>query len=161
MHTLIGLKEVCHEILYLPKYFRFQFWFCQDMLSQSFKAVCLKPGRQNSRLSKSTFFTSNLFFCDRCIKPLNVKETSKDLDFNIAVCSLTLRCDALCGDWLSCGMHTTEINLAVGCTMQSFSKNVKPLMLQCDAHLGYWLCSLMHMHTAEINSAVWCIPQGF
>ena len=32
------------------------------------------------------------------------------------------------------------------------------LDLQCDAHHGAWLCS--GMHTAELDSLVWCTPQS-
>ena len=43
------------------------------------------------------------------IFPLKARETREDFDFISPVCSLSMRCDAHCGDNLSGMMHTTEI----------------------------------------------------
>ena len=47
---------------------------------------------------------------------------------------------ALCAVWLCGVIHTAEIDLVVGCILQSFLKN--------------WLRGVLH--TVEIDSAVWC-----
>ena len=61
--------------------------------------------------------------------------------------------------WLHGGMYTAELDLAVGCTPQSFSKNFDHLTPQWDAHCRVKLLGMMH--TVESDSAVGCTPQCF
>ena len=71
--------------------------------------------------------------------PLYKQEKSEDFDFGLrAVCSLTLRSDTHCRDWLSCGMHTAE-----------FFEKLTP---RCLAHRGDWLGGVMH----TVRLTRWC-----
>ena len=79
--------------------------------------MCSTPRSQTNVLSKSTFYTSNLFFHDRCIH----QRMSSDCPFKsnqsrAKISILTPGC-AVC----LCGvMHTTEIDFEVVCTPWSF-----------------------------------------
>ena len=64
------------------------------------------------------------------------------INFDSAVCSLTLLCDAHRWAWLHSGMHTAELDSPVGSTPRSLT----PLW---DAPCRAWLHR--RMHTAELD----------
>ena len=74
-------------------------------------------------------------------------KTPKDFNFDSAVCSLTLRCDAHRKAWLPGVQHTAELDYAVGCTLRSFLRKLVPLTPRYDAHHRARLRG--GMHTAE------------
>ena len=82
------LKGVCHEIVYLYFFQLFKHIWAPDkqgkVFSNSFSistkdsvttnekfdsAMCMTPRSQNFKLSKTAFYTSNLFFHDRSVHP--------------------------------------------------------------------------------------------
>ena len=68
--------------------------------------------------------------------------------------SLTLGCDAHHVAWHCGQMHTAELDSTVGCTPQSFLRNLVHLILRCDAHLKTWF--LRGKQTVELDSSVGC-----
>ena len=90
-------------------------------------------------------FIIDVFTPKRISTDCPFKSNLRQVDFVSTVCSLSLRCDAHHGDWLSGGMQTAEIIWAVCCTPLRFVQS-------------WSSCLRGGMHTAEIVSAV-CIPQ--
>ena len=178
--TCINLFKGCHEIFDLYFFmiwthlrpwqtgwsiFEFFFDFIEIFDHKVVSEVCSKLQSQHIFLCKSTFYTSNIFFHDRCVHPLKgfllfvpLKTTRDKRRFQSPVCSLSLRCDARRGDCLDGVMHTAESDSAVWCTPRRLTPCRDCLCRVMHSADFFWdIVFLTPEKFGTIDSTVWCM----